>query len=306
MTNRKVVIGSRGSMLALWQSNWVKKLLVEAWPGLEIDISIIKTTGDKILDVPLAKVGGKGLFVKEIEEALLDGRCDLAVHSMKDVPDVLPPGLVLGAELEREVPFDAFVSERFGGVDELPAGARVGTSSLRRCAQLLARRPDLEIVPLRGNVDTRLKKLADGLDAIILAAAGLRRLGFEERITELLKPPRFVPAVGQGVVVIECRKDDERTLERIKPLVHRETSVAVRLERAFLGTIGGGCQVPMGAFAQVDGEGIDAIAMVARPDGTTVLLEREEGRTEDAAQMGIRLAQRLIQAGGRAILDELQ
>lgn len=305
MSTSKLVIGSRGSMLARAQSQWVKGLLKTRWKGLDISIKVISTKGDRILDVPLAKVGGKGLFVKEIEESLIDESCDIAVHSMKDVPDLLPDGLILGAELERDVPYDAFVSERYTSLDDLPESARVGTSSLRRQAQLLATRPDLDIVPLRGNVDTRLRKLSEGLDAVILAAAGLRRLGLGDRITSLLTPPEFVPATGQGVVVVECREEDDRVRELIAPLVHEDTRVAARTERAFLSRVGGGCQVPMGAFAVVDGDRVEAMAIIARPDGTTVLADRDEGTRSEAESIGQRMADRLLQAGGREILDEL-
>ena len=301
----KLTLGTRGSRLALAQTDMVRRLLEAAEPGLETAVEVIHTKGDKILDVPLAQVGGKGLFVKEIEDALLDGRADVAVHSLKDVPAELPAGLVLGAALARELPYDAFVSERFATLPDLPEGARVGTSSLRRVAQLLASRPDLEVVPLRGNVDTRLRKLAEGLDAVILAAAGLRRLGLADRVTGLLTPPDFVPAVGQGVVVVECREDDGSTRARVERLEHGPTRVAMRAERAFLSRLGGGCQVPLGALAEVDGDHVTVTGMVGRPDGSTVLRDRAEGGAEEAEALGLALADRLLEAGGRAILDEL-
>jgi len=300
-----LTIGSRGSALALCQSRWVRTEIERRAPHLKVSIEVIRTTGDKVLDTPLSKIGGKGLFVKEIEDALLDGRCDLAVHSLKDVPDRLPPGLVLGAELEREVPFDAFVSNRHGSIGDLPQGARVGTSSLRRRAQLMALRPDIDVVPLRGNVDTRLKRLSEGLDAVILAAAGLRRLGLDDRITELMTPPEFIPAVGQGVVVTECRMGDEKTLDIIRPLSHDLTGIAVRAERAFLYTVGGGCQVPLGAYATVDGDEVEMSGFIADPDGKVVVQDRERGTAQEAGALGASLATRLLNAGGRRILDEL-
>jgi hydroxymethylbilane synthase len=251
-------------------------------------------------------VGGKGLFVKEIEDALLDGRCDVAVHSLKDVPAELPPGLILGACLARDVPFDALVSERFPTVDALPEGAKVGTSSLRRASQLAALRPDLSIVSLRGNVETRLRKLGtQGLDAIVLAAAGLRRLGLGDRIASLLEPPAFVPAVGQGIVVIECREDDRDVRHFMMAQEHGPTRIAMRAERAFLATMGGGCQVPLGAFAQVEGDTLSMIGMVGRPDGSQILKQSRRGPIWSPEAMGRELAQALLDEGGREILDAL-
>jgi hydroxymethylbilane synthase len=302
----RVVLASRGSKLALAQTNMVKTLLEAADPGLQTSIEIIHTKGDKILDVPLAQVGGKGLFVKEIEDALLERRADVAVHSLKDVPAELPEGLLLGATLPREVPYDALVSERYGTLDDLPEGAKVGTSSLRRLAQLKALRPDLDVVSLRGNVDTRLRKLSEGLDAILLAAAGLRRLGLGDRVRQLLTPPEFVPAVGQGVVVVECRGDDRPVRELLARLDDATTAVAVRAERAFLGRMGGGCQVPLGAYCQVEESAVVVVGMVGRPDGSTVLRDRVEGEAERAADLGVALAERLLAAGGDAILRELE
>ena len=302
----KVVLGSRGSKLALAQTHMVRGLMVAAAPGLETSLEIIHTKGDKILDVPLAQVGGKGLFVKEIEDALLDGRCDVAVHSLKDVPAELPPGLMIAAVLEREVPYDAFVSERFGSVEDLPEGARIGTSSLRRVSQLLAMRPDLDVVSLRGNVDTRLRKLSDGLDAILLAAAGLRRLGLGDRVGGLLTPPEFIPAVGQGVVVVECRESDAAIRAILEKLEHGPSRIAVRAERAFLATMGGGCQVPLGAYAHVDGDAVHLVGMVGRPDGTSIIRAWRDGTSDGAEDCGRLLAETLLGEGGREILDELQ
>jgi hydroxymethylbilane synthase len=264
MTKRKIVIATRGSKLALWQAEWIKAELEKINPGIGIDLNKIKTTGDKILDVPLAQVGGKGLFVKEIEEAILRGEADLAVHSMKDVPTELPEGLHLSAICKREDPRDAFITavssqqsavsrqKKIKYFKELPQGANVGTSSLRRICQLLNKRPDLKISQLRGNVDTRIRKLDEGqFDAIILAAAGVKRLGRAEKITEILPPEISLPAVGQGAIGIECRVDDEFINNLLKNLNHKETSVCVRAERAFLKKLEGGCQVPIAAYARL-------------------------------------------------------
>lgn len=300
------VIGTRGSKLALWQANMVAETLRATHPGIEVRIEVIRTTGDHIQDVPLARWGGKGLFVKEIEEALRDGRADIAVHSLKDVPDTVPEGLVLAAYLPREVPFDAFVSDRFERLWDLPEGARVGTSSLRRAALVRAARPDLEVVPLRGNVDTRLRRLREGLDAVILAGAGLRRLGLGDRIRELLTPPEFIPAVGQGVVVVECREGDADTRRRLAPLDHADTRVQVCAERSFLKTIGGGCQVPLGAHARIEGDRVAVIGMIARPDGSVVLRDEVSTGADEAEKAGEDLAQRLLDRGGRDILRELE
>ena len=260
---RDLVIGTRGSRLAMTQTEMVAAGLRAAVPGLDVAIEVIHTKGDKILDVPLAKVGGKGLFVKEIEEALQERRCDLAVHSLKDVPAELPDGLVLGAALVREVAYDAFVSREWRCPRNLPQGARVGTSSLRRQALLKAVRPDLEVVSLRGNVETRLRKLDEGLDAIVLAAAGLRRLGLSDRIAACLTPPEFVPAAGQGIVVVENRADDHEVAGLLsRALEHASTRIVMRAERAFLAAMGGGCQVPLGAFARIEGNAIDRKSVV--------------------------------------------
>ncbi len=304
---RSLMIGTRGSRLAITQTEMVAAGLKAAVPGIEIGIEIIHTKGDKILDVPLAKVGGKGLFVKEIEEALLDGRCDLAVHSLKDVPAELPDGLILGAALVREVAYDAFVSRSWQCPKSLPQGARVGTSSLRRQAMLMAIRPDLCVVSLRGNVETRLRKLDEGLDAIVLAAAGLRRLGLSDRISAFLTPPEFVPAAGQGIVVVECRTDDSEVLDLLRrALEHAPTRIVMRAERAFLAAMGGGCQVPLGAFARIEGEAIVMAGMLGRPDGTDLRLVNVEGSVKSPEDAGRQVAQQLLANGGRQILDELE
>jgi len=298
-------IGTRGSQLALWQSEWVKSRLLETFPGCSVELEVIKTTGDKITDVPLAKVGGKGLFVKEIEEALLAGRVDLAVHSMKDMPTELPPGLCIGAVPMRENPRDALVSRSNMAFPDLPRSARVGTSSLRRASQILHIRPDIEIVPLRGNIDTRLRKLDTGdMDAVILAAAGLLRLGFEKRITQYLDTSIMLPAVAQGALCIETRENDG-AVAMVKPLNHDGTHTAIIAERAFLKRLEGGCQVPMAAFAQIDGQTISIRGLVADVDGKTVVQSTVSGPCRAAADLGTRLAEDLLQQGAKQILETL-
>ncbi|MFZ5564874.1 MAG: hydroxymethylbilane synthase [Thermodesulfobacteriota bacterium] len=301
-----VRIGTRGSQLALWQSEWVKSRLLDLFPGCAVELEVIKTTGDKITDVPLAKVGGKGLFVKEIEEALLSGRVDLAVHSMKDMPAELPPGLCIGAVPVRENPRDALISRNGLSFAGLPRGARVGTSSLRRSSQLLHRRPDIGIVPLRGNIDTRLRKLETGdLDAVILAAAGLLRLGLGGRITQYLDASVMLPAVAQGALCIETRENDDRVAAMVAPLNHADTRAAITAERAFLKRLEGGCQVPMAAFAQTDGQTVAIDGLVADIDGRTVVRSAVSGPRQAAADLGIRLAEDLLEQGAKRILDTL-
>jgi hydroxymethylbilane synthase len=293
-----LVIASRGSQLALWQARWVESQLSSL--GHECRIEIIKTTGDKITDVPLAKVGTKGLFTKEIEEALLDGRADLAVHSMKDLPTELPAGLVLAAVPEREDPRDAVVGKR---LDELPRGAKVGTSSLRRAAQLRKGRPDLAVESVRGNLDTRLRKLDEGrYDAILLAAAGLKRLGWSGRIAEILGPEVMCPAVGQGALAIETRASGGG-FEACRALDHAATHSAVTAERGVLGALGGGCQVPIGAHATVDGQRMRLLAIVAAPDGTELVRAETEGPVADAEKLGRDLGVVLLDRGARRILQ---
>ena len=303
----KLIIATRGSMLALWQAEWIKSQLEELDPSLEIELNKIKTTGDKILDVPLAQVGGKGLFVKEIEEALLRGEADLAVHSMKDVPTELPESLHLSTITKREDPRDAFIAgKEIKSFSELPNGANIGTSSLRRICQLLNKRPDLKITQLRGNVDTRIRKLEEGeFDAIILATAGVKRLGREEKITEKLPVDVSLPAIGQGAVGIECRRDDEFTNNLLKSLDHYETSVCVRAERAFLKKLEGGCQVPIAAYAQLkDGE-IVIEGLVGSIDGKILLKDNLRGSPENAESLGTELAENLLSKGAKEILDEV-
>jgi hydroxymethylbilane synthase len=308
----KVVIGTRGSKLALWQAEWVKSELQRMNPGLEVELNKIKTTGDKILDVPLAKVGGKGLFVKEIEEALLRGEADLAVHSMKDVPTEFPEGLHLAVICEREDPRDAFIARiengqfAIGGFKDLPRGASVGTSSLRRSCQLLNIRPDLTIMQLRGNLDTRLRKLDEKeFDAIILAAAGVKRLGWAKRITEVLDPEISLPAIGQGAIGIECRTGDSFINKLISPLNHTETSVCVRAERACLKRLEGGCQVPIAAYARLAGGKIVIDGLVGSVSGDRLVRAHFEGRPEEYESLGKTLAEDLLSKGADKILTEV-
>ena len=320
-------LGTRGSQLALWQANWVKGEIERKNPGLGVEIVKIKTTGDKILDVPLAKVGGKGLFVKEIEEALLSERIDLAVHSMKDVPTDLPKGLHLAAITEREDPRDAFIGRKQEAGSKkpevenngkscllpltscllnLPQGANVGTSSLRRSSQLLSLRPDLKISQLRGNLNTRLKKLDDGgFDAIILAAAGVKRLGWSDRITEYIPPEISLPAIGQGALGIETRTDDKETNALIAFFDHSPTSISVRGERAFLRRLEGGCQVPIAAYGEVKDEKMNLVGLVASTDGKKIIKDSIAGTVDRAESLGVELAEKLLKMGAWDILKEV-
>ncbi len=309
---REIIIGTRGSKLALWQAEWVKAQIERLMPDVQVSLKKIKTTGDKILDVPLAKVGGKGLFVKEIEEAMLRKDIDLAVHSMKDVPTELPDGLHLAAICEREDPRDAFISRLsdngfvIKGFNALPEGASVGTSSLRRSCQLKNLRPDLKIIQLRGNVDTRLKKLDEGqFDAIILASAGVKRLGHKDRITEYLPTDISLPAIGQGAIGIECRIDDEFINSIISRLNHQETAVCVKAERAFLKRLEGGCQVPIAAHAVLKNNSIIIDGLVGSIEGDRIIREHIEGSISDAENLGIELAEIILSKGGKEILDEV-
>jgi hydroxymethylbilane synthase len=293
-----LVIASRGSQLALWQARWVSAQLTAL--GHECRIEIVKTTGDKITDVPLAKVGTKGLFTKEIEEALLDGRADLAVHSLKDLPTELPEGLVLAAVPEREDPRDAVVGKCLA---DLPRGAKVGTSSLRRAAQLRKLRPDLAIESVRGNLDTRLRKLDEGqYDAILLAAAGLKRLGWGDRIAEILPAEIMCSAVGQGALAIETRASGAG-FDAIRAMDHADTHAAVLAERGVLGALGGGCQVPIGAHATVEGGRLRLLGLVASPDGGEVVRGESEGPASEAESLGRALGNELLERGARRILD---
>ena len=296
-------IGTRQSLLALWQSNHIAACLRKQYPDCEVVLKKIVTKGDRILDVPLAQIGGKGLFTKEIEEDLLSGEVDLAVHSLKDMPTVLPEGLCLTAITERANVGDAFVSNDYACFEELPLGAVVGTSSLRRKAQLLAARPDLTIRDLRGNVDTRLRKLDEGLyDAVILAAAGLERLGHGDRIKAIIPSDVCLPAVGQGALAIECRTDDAEVRQMLDFLNDQPTVYATAAERAFLGLLEGGCQVPIGVHADVDGEQIKIEAIIAALDGSTVLRDTIEGAAVDAVALGQKLGKKMLANGGQKIL----
>ncbi len=311
MKNRKIVIGTRGSKLALWQAEWVKAELQRLHPGIEVGLNKIKTTGDKILDVPLAKVGGKGLFVKEIEEALLRGEADIAVHSMKDVPTEFPEGLHLAVICKREDPRDAFIAQirnqqsKINNFGSLHEGAVIGTSSLRRSCQLLHIRPDLKIAQLRGNLGTRIQKLDEGqFDAIILAAAGVKRLGWADRITEILSPETSLPAIGQGAIGIECRIDSEIN-DLIASLNDSETSICVRAERAFLGRLEGGCQVPIAAYARIESQVLTMEGLVGNLAGDIIIKEHLEGLPADADSIGLALAEKLLSRGAKKILDEV-
>jgi hydroxymethylbilane synthase len=325
MNKRKIIIATRGSKLALWQAEWVKAQLEKNNKGIEVELKKIKTTGDMILDVPLAMVGGKGLFVKEIEAALLKNKADLAVHSMKDVPTDLPEGLHLAAICKREDPRDALITKisnskfQIPNFKSLPKGAHIGTSSLRRICQLLNKRPDLKITHLRGNLDTRLRKLDEGqFDAIILAAAGVKRLGWQQRITESLPVSLSLPAIGQGAVGIECRVDDVFINKLLKKLDHRTTSVCVRAERAFLKKLEGGCQVPIAAYATIESQKsknnsnlitqrstLVINGLVGSLDGKTLIKGSKRGRPADAESLGTKLAETLLSKGAGEILAEV-
>ena len=299
-------IATRKSPLALWQAEHVAEALRRAHPGLQVEILGMTTRGDKILDAPLAKIGGKGLFVKELEQGLLEGSADIAVHSTKDVPVELPEGLFLPVILEREDPRDAFVSNRYEQLADLPQGARVGTSSLRRQCQLAARRPDLDIQPLRGNVNTRLAKLDSGeFDAILLAAAGLMRLGFEERIRSRLSIDESLPAIGQGAVGIECRTGDARVLALLAPLHHPDSATRVWAERAMNRRLQGGCQVPIAGHAVLKGDELWMRGLVGTPDGACLLVAEQQVPRAQAEELGMQVANDLIAQGAHAILQAL-
>lgn len=303
---RGIRIGTRGSKLALWQANWVKSALESVDPRLCVELVIIKTKGDKIRDVPLAEIGGKGLFVKEIETAILENRIDLAVHSMKDMPADIPAGLQIGAIPERENPADVLISKNEQTLSELKPQASIGTSSLRRAAQLRFGRPDICIKPLRGNLDTRIRKLEAGeFDAVILAAAGVRRLGLENKITEYLDPDRMLPAVGQGALCIEIRSNDFKNLQLISGLDHNPTRLAVSGERAFLNRLEGGCQVPIAAYGQVFHDRFILSGLVADVDGSKQIKDSLTGSPADCEGIGIALAERLLDRGAARILNKL-
>ena len=305
---KRVVIATRGSQLALWQAEHLKARMLAVEPGLQIELNVITTSGDRILDVPLAKVGGKGLFVKEIEQALLDRTADLAVHSMKDVPAELAPGLALVAVSSREVPWDALCARSPVTLESLPERARVGTSSMRRQCQLLARRPDLQIAMLRGNVPTRIRKLDEGeFDAIVLAAAGLTRLGLAERITQLLPIEISIPAVAQGVLGFETRAGDDAVIELVRRAIHDPREAwRVDAERAFLLKMGGSCQTPLAAHARLDRDALRIVGMCGMPDGSRILRADQAGSPDDAREIGVRLAEALLAQGAAEILAATQ
>ena len=303
---KTIRIATRKSALALWQAEYVKAELLRHHPNLTVELVPMSTQGDKILDTPLAKIGGKGLFVKELEQAMLDDRADIAVHSMKDVPVEFPDGLMLHTICPRENPQDAFVSNQFKSIDELPPGAVVGTSSLRRQCQLKALRPDLTVRDLRGNVNTRLAKLDNGeYAAIILAAAGLIRLGFEQRIAALMSVDTSLPANGQGAVGIECRSDDKEVQQLLSALEHRETRICVLAERAMNRKLQGGCQVPIGAFAVIEGDTLWLRGLVGALDGSEIIRHQLRGPVAEAEQLGVALAEHLLSQGADRILQDV-
>jgi len=306
MKAQKIVIGSRGSQLALWQANWVKSELERLHSNADIDIRIIATSGDKIQDVPLSKIGGKGLFVKEIEEALLANEIDLAVHSMKDVPMELPTELGISVITKRENPLDALISKNGEKLADLPQGATIGTSSLRRSSQLLKYRDDFKIHPLRGNVDTRLRKVEEGkYDAILLASAGLNRLGWANRITEEISHDILLPAMGQGALGIETRLDDMMIYDFISTLNHEQTHYAVSAERSLVGRLDGGCQVPIGAYARIEKGLITLKGLVASLDGEVIYKLENVGPVDDAINIGQDLGSKLLKMGANEILEKL-
>jgi hydroxymethylbilane synthase len=300
-------IATRKSQLAMWQAEHVATLLRRAHTGLEIELVPMLTQGDRIQDRSLAAIGGKGLFIKELEVALEERRADIAVHSMKDLPGELPAGLTIAAVLERADPRDALLSKAAARLEDLPRGARLGTSSLRRQAQIMAARPDLRIEPLRGNVDTRLRRLDEGaMDAIVLACAGLMRLGLESRITARLDPAISLPAVAQGVIGIECRGADTRTLALLRVLEHEDTHIAMDAERAFAHRLGGSCQSPIAAHARLDGRRLILDGLVAEPDGSRLLRDSLAGSVDAPVALGHQLAERILAAGARSLLERLR
>jgi len=306
MSDNRLIIATRKSPLAMWQAEHVRDRLLETHADLEIELLGMSTQGDRILDTPLAKIGGKGLFVKELEQGMLEGKADIAVHSMKDVPVAFPDGLHLAVIMQREDPRDAFVSNNYSSLDLLPPGSRVGTSSLRRQCQLSNARPDLVILPLRGNVNTRLRKLDDGeYDAIILASAGLIRLGFEDRIRDFISTDFSLPAIGQGAIGIECRADDERVNELLKPLHDKDTADCILAERAMNNRLEGGCQVPIGGHVVLDGDQLHMRGLVGTTDGRHIIRAESSASRDQAEILGVEVAEALLQQGAREILKEL-
>lgn len=306
MSKRIVRIATRNSPLAMWQAEHVKSRLLTLHQDIEVELIAMKTRGDVLLDTPLAKVGGKGLFVKELEQGMLEGRADIAVHSMKDVPVEFPDGLHLAVICQREDPHDAFVSNHYDSIDELPQGARLGTSSLRRECQVRTRRPDLKVLPLRGNVNTRLRKLDDGeFDAIILAMAGLKRLGFDDRIRSAMTPEQSLPAIGQGALGIETRVDDEEMNALIAPLQDLDTTITVTAERALNRRLAGGCQVPIAGYAMLEDDEVWLRGLVGRPDGSQTLYAEKRGPAAEADAIGEAVAEMLLSQGADKILSEV-
>jgi hydroxymethylbilane synthase len=306
MTKRTVRIATRNSPLALWQAEHIKSRLLALHEDIEVELVAMKTRGDVLLDTPLAKVGGKGLFVKELEQGMLEGRADIAVHSMKDVPVEFPEGLHLPVICEREDPHDAFVSNHYQSIEDLPQGAKLGTSSLRRECQVRTNRPDLEVLPLRGNVNTRLRKLDEGqFDAIILAMAGLKRLGFDERIRSALTPEQSLPAIGQGALGIETRIDDDEMNALIAPLHDPDTAITVTAERALNRRLAGGCQVPIAGYAMLEGDQIWLRGLVGQPDGSQTLYAELRGPAADADKIGVAVAEMLLAKGADKILADV-
>ena len=302
-----IKIGTRGSKLALWQANWIKSALTEKFPHQSIELVIIKTQGDKILDVPLAQVGGKGLFVKEIEQALRDRRVDLAVHSMKDMPAEIPEGLCIGAIPRRETPSDVLISRKGLKLSELKTASVIGTSSLRRGAQLRHARTDIIIRPLRGNLDTRLRKLeSEEMDAIVVAAAGVKRLNLEEKITEYLDEEIMLPAVGQGALCIEIRENDPQVAEMISALDHSQTRTIVSGERAFLNRLEGGCQIPIAGHGKIENDRYILTGLVAEVDGSRLIKDTASGPIEASERIGIELAERLLDKGADKLLEKIK
>ncbi|ABO50680.1 hydroxymethylbilane synthase [Desulforamulus reducens MI-1] len=303
----KITVGSRDSALALWQTRWVVEQLEKQNPDVTFEITTMKTKGDKMLDVALAKIGDKGLFTKELEVAMLQKEIDFAVHSLKDMPTALPEGLIIGAVCKRDNPGDALISKDGRKLDELPKGARIGTSSLRRCAQLLNYRPDFQLEALRGNLNTRMKKLvSEQLDGIILAAAGITRMGWEDMIAEIIPFQVCLPAVGQGAISVECREDDPEILNLLKGIEHTETKAATEAERSLLRYLEGGCQVPIGAHSEVKNNRLMLTAVVATLDGTKVIRAQGENEVNKAVELGIEVAEKLMAMGGKKILEEVR
>ncbi|GAC34082.1 hydroxymethylbilane synthase [Paraglaciecola polaris] len=306
MSDRVIRIATRKSALAMWQAEYVQAKLLSAHPHISVELVPMSTQGDRILDTPLAKIGGKGLFIKELEVAMSEGRADIAVHSMKDVPVDFPEGFGLHCICERENPYDAFVSNTYASIEDLPQGAVVGTSSLRRQCQIRSARPDLTIRDLRGNVNTRLAKLDEGqYDAIILAAAGLIRLEMRERIKTYIEPTVSLPAVGQGAVGIECRDDDAELIALLQPLNHADTESRVKAERAMNAKLDGGCQVPIGSYAVLNGDELYLRGLVGSPDGSVLLLAEKRGKVSDAINIGVDVAEQLLSQGAGEILKAL-